>query len=220
MFNISDALSSNTGLQNIEVFYDSLFFNLKVFDPDVVEDKNLLLIQKVNFDFDQNTFLPIGKYHLIDFGDTFSESPQVTKTGNILLKNIFLEKEKEVLICGLSSTCPLIYNYNLNDNSIKKIFPVDDLDWSNLELGTIDQNSRVSYNKETKKIHYVISTTKDNNHILNFVEIKKGTELELISVNSLSSSNVFPSIVDFNVYNQDEKLLICEDNGTLVSFKI
>lgn len=128
MFNIYNSIftSSGEGIQSLEVFFDSLFFNLKVQDD--TTNPNILLIEKIKTDYDLGVITNPKPGILINFGDTGSNSPYCTD-GNVYIKSFIDHTNKEVYVVGLSSfsdyTIPVVYNYNINNHRASLKFPLD-----------------------------------------------------------------------------------------------
>ena len=222
MHTIIQSLTSN-GIQNMEVFFDTLVLNIKA--EDYPQYFNYILIDRINFDYDTASIVPNGKEFLISFGDTEHSGPFL-HTGTSHIDNVLLEKEKRILICGLSATMPIVYDYSINDNTLSQVYPTTDtlLQWGNLNLG--DYNSRqrtlIAYNRETNILNYVIPTIKDGGYVLNDVEITyTSSSAELSNVRSLSGFDNSQILISLKNYNNDgEKLCITRKGTTIYPFKL
>jgi hypothetical protein len=90
MNTISEILKNqylDQGIQNLEVFYDSLFLRLKIKNGS--EYKDAILIEKIEFDYANETIDRIKNAIMVDFGDTQSPEPYTT-TGNSVLEMLCL----------------------------------------------------------------------------------------------------------------------------------
>lgn len=235
---ISSGLLSSQGIQNINIFYNTLFLNMKTFDSDTNKYYNYLLIEKVNFDYTTSQYLVNNKNYIINFGNTNSQLPFSTSTGNCLVDNILLEKEKVVLVCGLSSLdnekyIPTVFKYDINNNSLLRIYPkTNDIDqWKSIQLGTFlsAQNPLVSYNPETNILNYIFRTYTNSisgNESLIDIEL-------LYSVNTLTINNMhiltafgnsnFTSInfVKFKNYDDNKKIVFIRSNvGSIATLSL
>lgn len=116
---------SDQGIQDLNVFYDSYFFNLKI--KNNTEYNNVLLIEKLGFDYSSGSINQIKSGITINFGDTEQSNPFYSG-GNCLIKSFLIEGKKTILIVGLKkmvsgNTIPIIYLYDINKHSIESVFP-------------------------------------------------------------------------------------------------
>lgn len=237
MFNIITSLTGNNlnqGIQDFQIFYDTLFLNFKVKDNNFSNYYDFILIEKLTFDYNNISFSSDNKNYLIDFGDTSSSLPKVSINGNIFIDNILLEKEKIIFICGLSSSgllfCPVVFEYNINQNNLLKIYPnIDDLNiWNNYSFGRYlsSQHPLVSYNNDTKILNFIFKTTNNIIENINDIELKfTNNSLQLNSINILSGSGVSNynsfNFVKFKNYDDNIKLVLAKtDTNTIVPFSI
>lgn len=116
---------TNQGVQDLKVFFDSLFFNLKIHS----ESKyyNIVLIEKTSFDYATETIEKIKSGLTVNFGDTGSPDPYKT-TGNYYINSFLDSRYKNVLLVGTrkmanNNTIPVIFSYNINSHSVKTLFP-------------------------------------------------------------------------------------------------
>jgi hypothetical protein len=182
------------------------------------------LIDRIDFDYDSAAIIPNGKDYLISFGDTEHVSPFL-HTGSSHIDNILLEKEKRVLVCGLSAAMPVIYDYSINENTLQKIFPTSEtlVQWDALGLGDYNARQRtlVGYNPETHIINFVIPTIEDGNYKLNDIEFTyNNSSTELTNVRSLSGFDNSLILLELKNYNQNEKLCIARRGTTIYPFKL
>jgi hypothetical protein len=116
---------TNQGVQDLKVFFDSFFFNLKVKDNS--KNYNLILIEKTSFDYNTESIEKIKNGLTVNFGDTGSDNPYETN-GNFYIDSFLDSRYKNVLLVGTrkmnnGNTIPLIYNYNINSHSVKPVYP-------------------------------------------------------------------------------------------------
>lgn len=128
MNTLSDILNksySNQGIQNMEVFFDSYFFNLKIKNNS--EYNNIILIEKLEFDYSKETINRIKNHISVNFGNTgFPNSSK--SNGNGFLGSYLDKKLKKVLLIGTKvmrsgNIIPVIYSYDINKHSVAPIFP-------------------------------------------------------------------------------------------------
>lgn len=125
---IADILTneySDQGIQNLSVYYDSLVFNLKV--KDSTNYYNIVLIEKISFDYESNKIEKTDNGIYLNFGDT-GYSQAFKTSGNCFIDSFFEPRQKTVLLLGLkqtnsSSTVPIVHVYDLNSHSVESIFP-------------------------------------------------------------------------------------------------
>jgi hypothetical protein len=244
MVSIYNALTANgtlsaSGIKNLKVFYDTLLINIKA------DNKDITLIENINFDYDTNLISALDNSTILNFGDTFNYSAEKTN-GNGYIDTVFLEKEKVLLICGLSSCytpsttqfinsqahsgsalTPVVYEYNINTHKIKNIFPTSSA-WSTNVIGNIYKykDIAVSFNVNTNILNYLIKAKRIVNNAWFYFwtdyEMKYSQDrLTLTSVRcltSLATNNV--DIVSFRNFNDSEKIVVTTDGKQLISFNI
>lgn len=224
----ASSLSDSQGLKTVKVFYDTLTVNLKT------EKKDILLIEKLNFDYDANAVSLENNGYVIVFGDSGSYLPNKS-TGNQYVDTVLLEKEKRLLICGLSAMntnvshpvlsgnayIPIVYDYTIDTHKLQKIYPAVSADivaWNSLPLGIIneDQIPLLCYNFDNKQLNMLVSCVHDNNNLLVDITLQHSTGLLLNNVQLLSSS----ARSDYSDYKlvrmttwDDERLLLA--NATI-----
>lgn len=227
------ALSSNF-TKGINVYYDSLFHTEKLDNK-----HDILTIYKLDFDYENASInqknIPIS----IDFGNSNSTVP-FNATKSCYVNSILLESEKAVLIIGLEwlspnlsqviggklhvgdAYNPIIYKYDINNHSLKKIYPKsDDLpQWQSFLQGdkVTGQVPLVSFDPKNNRLGFILKTTRTVNseNIRTYIDIdfiyrKDSLELENVRVLSAENTNgVYNSSIVFQKYVNDngQKLLI------------
>lgn len=179
MDTISDILTqkySYQGIQDIFVYQDSIFFNLKVKKD--LEYYNLIFIEKISFDYDKNILQKIDNGLVLNFGNT--ESSQAFKTnGNCFIKAFLQKNKKNVILAGIKSTInnntvPVIYSYNINNHSYKLLFPTqkDSDNFDNFDNFEFNNNfyPTAEYNDDVVKI--LFQSKDNNNNYLNIIKLK------------------------------------------------
>jgi len=242
MISIYNALTANgslsaSGIKNLKVFYDTLLINFKS------ENYEFAIIENLDFDYDNNIISSSEHGALLEFGNTNRYEADKT-SGNSYVDTILLEKEKTLLVCGLSAYAlsaqiinnqthagsaltPVVYLYNLNTHEIRNIFPPDST-WSSNIMGNVTKykDIAVSFNTETNILNYIIKATRLVNSVPFFfwtdIEMKYlQNRLTLTSVRCLTSlANNNLDIVSFRNFNNSEKMIVASDNGNLISFNI
>lgn len=119
---------NDQGIQNLDVVYDSYFFNLKI--KDSTNNNNILLIEKISFDYDDAKIVRSKNPILISFGNSGIDTPFYSN-GNCFIKPILDKINKKVYLIGLRSmsngnTIPVVYLYDLNAHEYKNIFPTSE----------------------------------------------------------------------------------------------
>lgn len=219
--------------KNIQVFYDSLFHVTKV------DKHDILTIYKLDFNYDLAELNQKNIPLTIDWGNSNSTSPN-NATRSCYADSIFLEKEKAVLICGLewiSSNLsqsidgqthvgdvynPLIYKYDLNSHTLKKLYPFDeDLEqWTAFLQGdkVTGQTPLISFDQKNNRLGFIFKTNRTVNSVIqrNYIDVdfiyrKDSLELENVRILSAENSNGdYNSTIIFQKYiNHDgQKILI------------
>lgn len=244
MASIYNALTANgslssCGIKNLKVFYDTILINIKS------DAQDLAIIENINFDYDENIITALDNSIILNFGNTQNNSAEKTN-GNGYVDTIFLEKEKTLLICGLSSRLtpttsqvinaqshsgsalsPVVYEYNLNTHKIKNIFPPNSA-WAETVAGNVYKykDIAVSYNTETNILNYLIKAKRiiNNNWYYFWTDMEMkylANRLTLTSVRCLTSLSTNDlRIVSFRNYNESEKCVTAIDKTQLISFNI
>lgn len=236
------SISSNY-TKDIHVFYDSLFHIEKL-----ANKHDILTIYKLDFDYSDASInqknIPIS----IDFGDSNRANP-FDATRNCYVDSILLENEKAGLIVGLEWISanltqtiggknhvgdvynPVIYKYDINNHSLKKIYPKsEDLtQWKKFLQGdkVPAQVPLVSFDPKNNRLGFILKTTRSVNSVdirtyidVDFIYRKDSLELENVRVLSADNNNgVYNSSINFQRYvnHNDQKLLIAA--GSTVSNK-
>jgi len=125
---LSDILNTSyltQGIQNMEAFYDSYIFDLKVQNNS--EYHNIVLIEKLEFDYSAETIDRIKNSLSVNFGNTGVSSP-LKSNGTGFLGTHLDKKNKKVLLIGTKTMTsgniiPIVYSYDINKHSVVPIFP-------------------------------------------------------------------------------------------------
>ena len=172
---------SDQGIQNLEVFYDSYFFNLKIKND--LEYNNILLIEKLGFDFSSGNIKQIKSGITINFGDSEESTPFYSK-GNCFIKSILLEGKKRVLIVGLKkmingNTIPVVYLYDINKHSIHSVFPKqNDIDnFNSFNNYSFKNNNLPICDLKGNKLYIIFQTNDGNYNYINSISLKINSDL-------------------------------------------
>ena len=126
MNSLFDLVFSQKGIQDFFILYDTIFINSKVDTGS--QYINYMLIDKMEYSYDNTTFEKINKGIIINFGDTGTYVPNKT-TGNGYVGKIFNNDTKQVFLVALSSfensIYPVIYTIDINTNNLKIEFFVE-----------------------------------------------------------------------------------------------
>jgi len=187
---------SDQGIQDLEVFYDSYFFNLKVKDSS--SNYNILLIEKFQFDYEKETIQRIKSGITLNFGDTGTDTPYYSN-GNTFIKAILNNQNKSVYLIGTrtmqnGNTIPVIYLYDLNVHEVKNIFPKQsDIDnFNSFSNFTFKNNNLPITNLINDKLYIVFQTEDGSINYLNSLIFKINNDVcELISYEIVQYSNTF-----------------------------
>lgn len=128
MNTISEILTNqyaDQGIQDVQVFFDSYIFNLKVKNGS--EYSNIVLIEKISFDYSTETIERLKNPIVVNFGNTGTSIPNFSN-GNCFLNAFKNAEDNMIILIGLKqmnngNTIPIIYLYNINRHSIKPVFP-------------------------------------------------------------------------------------------------
>ncbi len=205
------------GIQNLELFYDTLVLRLKI--EDAGEYKDTILIEKIEFDYASETIQRLKNGIMINFGDTLSPLPYTT-SGNTFLGNFLDSRDKGVWIVGLrtsqnGNTVPVIYKYDINKHSVKSIFPDQTQveEFQSLDNFNYSSSSNPVVQYDSDRIIVAFQTTDSTFYYINLLVIKvskssailesynmfkysaTSPELQLTSVNS---NSIFYSIGDYH----------------------
>lgn len=242
MLSIYNALTANgslsaSGIKSLKVYYDTLLLNVKT------EKYEFVLLENLNFDYDTNILSSADNGSVLKFGDTNNHEPNKTQ-GNGYFDSVLLEKEKVLLICGLSAyqpltqiingqshsgsaLVPIVYEHDLNSHDTKLLYPID-TSWETNLLGNISKYSdvAVNFNIETNVLNYLIKTTRTVNSSafsfwLDIEFIYRGNELVLSNMRSLTANNNNDlNIISFRNYNNSEKIVVTALGQNIQTFKI
>lgn len=211
---ISDILTksyTNQGIQNFSVYYDSLFFNLKVKDNS--DYYNIVLIEKISFDYDQNVIKKTDNGIYINFGNT-SNSQAFKTNGNCFVQSFYEPKEKKVFLVGVkqttsSSTVPVLYCYDINQHSVEQIFPDSNIlqEFESFDNKSFSSNFFPLASYIDNQIYLMFKSSDSNFDYLNYLRISpknKSAEIKQyeifkyikntpINVKSIDEGNLFLS---------------------------
>jgi hypothetical protein len=187
---------SNQGIQDLDVFYDSYFFNLKI--KNSLEYNNVLLIEKLGFDYSSESINQLKSGITVNFGDSEESTPFYSK-GNCFIKSILLEGRKQVLVVGLKkmingNTIPIIYLYDINKHSIESIFPKQsDIDnFNSFSNYTFKNDNLPIVNLINDKLYIIFQTEHDSFNYINSLIFKLNNDsCKLLNYEIVQYSNVF-----------------------------
>lgn len=127
LYEILKNKSSDEGIKGLKIFYDTLVYSLKYKSGTNFFD--VVIIQKINFDYEKNIIIKDKNPLIINFGDTENSSPFLTN-GNCYI-DCFLDRKTFIIrFVGLQQTCnnrsiPIVYEYKINNHKLEKKFPLD-----------------------------------------------------------------------------------------------
>lgn len=215
---------SDQGIQDLTVFYDSYFFDLKI--KNGAENNNVLLIEKFAFDYISGNIERIKNSIIINFGDTENSSPFVSN-GNMLCGYLLLPKSKKVLIIGIhkminGNTIPVLYLYDINSHSYKNIFPkTNDIENFNSFVNySFLSGSKPVFSINDDHLYLLFQTTSGSNNYINSLVFKiynDSSELQNYeSIQYSSNYNVSFLNVDQNkvVYKIGDGVGVLQRTGT------
>jgi hypothetical protein len=187
---------SDQGIQDLEVFYDSYFFNLKI--KNNLEYNNVLLIEKLGFDYSSGDIKQLKSGITVNFGDSEESIPFYSK-GNCFVKSILLEGKKQVLIVGLKqmtngNTIPIIYLYDINKHSVESIFPKqsDINNFNSFNNYSFKNNNLPIVNLIDDKLYMIYQTEQGSFNYMNSLIFKiKNDSCELTNYEIVEYSNVY-----------------------------
>lgn len=198
---ISDILTQNysdQGIQDLKIYYDSLFFNVKV--KNGLEYYNILLIEKYQYDYDSNTISKTDNGLVLNFGDT--ENSQAFKTnGNCFISSFLDKKRKKVLLVGLkqtisANTVPVIYEYDINSHSFKFLFP------NTNDLENFESFDNFNFNGD----YFPIANYIDDEIYISFKS--QDNDYQYINNIILKKKNEFIEIKNYEMYRYGKTTLI------------
>ena len=131
MSTLSEILKSpfeDQGIQNLDVFYDSFIFNLKVKRGALYE--NMVLIEKLSFDYQEEIIKRDKNALVINFGDSGLAAPLMS-IGNSFLGAFLDKRRKLVFLVGIrrmqsGNIIPVVYRYEINTHTTQPVFPGTD----------------------------------------------------------------------------------------------
>lgn len=250
LYNALLSASINQGIKDMNVFYDTLFLNLKTYDSMSFTSVEYILIDKLLFNYDTNT-IDSDKSNIISFGNTANISPD-SSNGNCFIDNILLPDKKIVLICGLSSFAtpsltaningtiiqgnsyiPVVYEYNLNSSNLNKLYPdTSSGQWNALVLGNFvtKQNPIVTFNKNTNNLNFIFKTTlsafgSSPINSINDITFEYSNGLTLTNVRQLTSLSANNNFTDFVIskgasFDGGEKIIMSHKNNSVQMFNL
>lgn len=197
---------SNQGIQDLDVFYDSYIFNLKIKDSS--SNYNILLIEKVQFDYGDGNISRIKNPLTLNFGDTETDTPYFSN-GNSFIKAILNKKTKTVYLIGIrkmqnGNTIPVVYLYDINQHQLQNIFP------KSSDIDNFNGFSNFSFKSDNLPICniiddklYVVFQTQDGsyNYVNSLVFRLKSENCELISYEITKYD--FSKNIQFTNINED-----------------
>lgn len=223
-----DSLSSifSTNIQNIEVYYNTLVVDFKLSNGN-----NYVLVEPIKFDYDTNNIKDTDKQQLMEFGNTGTSLPYKTFTGNTYAGSIYKERNKEILICGLSAYqsayIPTVHKYNINTGILNKLYPNNLDEWSGINNGiyVVNQRPLVSWNPNTNVLNFLYRTVSGATENLMDFELKMHNEdVYINNINTLTASSINTNsfnYIDFKNYGDNEKLvLIGTDSNVIIPLKL
>ena len=199
---------SDQGIQDLEIFYDSYFFNLKI--KNNLEYNNVLLIEKLGFDYSSGVINRLKSGITVNFGDSEESIPFYSK-GNCFIKSILIEGKKQVLIVGLKkmingNTIPIIYLYDINKHSVESIFPKqsDINNFNSFSNYTFKNDNLPIVNLVNDKLYMIYQTEQGTFNYINSLIFKlKNDSCKLIHYEITEYSNVY----NIQFTNVNESLL-------------
>lgn len=190
---------SDQGIQNLEIFYDTLILRLKIKDAE--EYKDTVLIEKIEFDYASETIQKLKNGIMINFGDSLSPLPYTT-SGNTFLGNFLDNRDKGVWIVGLrtlqnGNTIPVIYRYDINAHSVNSIFPDQQQleEFQNLNNSNYISLTNPVVQYSNSRISIAFLTTNSELYYINLLVIKVSkTSAILESYNMFEYSDTTPEL--------------------------
>lgn len=187
---------SDQGIQNLEIFYDSFIFNLKIKDSSA--NYNIILIEKFKFDYSSENIIRIKNSLTINFGNTGTDSPFYSN-GNCFIKSLLNKKNKSVYITGLKqmqngNSIPVVYLYDINNHTVENIFPKQsDIDNFNSFTNFSFKNDNIPIvNLINDKLYMVYQTEDGSNNYINSLIFKlNNNSCELINYEMVEYSNEY-----------------------------
>jgi hypothetical protein len=231
---------SDQGIQDLEIFYDSYFFNLKI--KNNLEYNNVLLIEKLGFDYSSGVINRLKSGITVNFGDSEESIPFYSK-GNCFIKSILIEGKKQVLIVGLKkmingNTIPIIYLYDINKHSVESIFPKqsDINNFNSFSNYTFKNDNLPIVNLVNDKLYMIYQTEQGSYNYVNSLIFKLNNDscklihyeiTEYSNVYNIQFTNVNESLLNYKLGNYNGILkrtnvysvaqLLLDDDETFLS---
>jgi len=187
---------NNQGIQDLNIFYDSFIFNLKIKDSS--NNYNILLIEKVQFDYENENIQRIKSPLTLNFGDTGTETPYYSN-GNSFIKAILNKQKKNVYLIGTrimqnGNTIPVVYLYDINNHELKNIFPKqkDINNFNSFTNYNFKTNNLAICNIKNNKLYMVFQTNDGTYNYINSLSFRIKSEVcELETYESIKYSNSY-----------------------------
>lgn len=219
MYAIGDFLTDSdgtTGIKSLVVHYDSLFVNVIASDSGTFYSH--LLIDKLIWDYDSEEYLNTKAPIIVNLGETSVENFACSQ----LIGTELLSKTKKVLIFILEKTDSSfvinIHEYDINLHTIKKIYPVENmelLDWENNTLGELSESQKPIMYVNRNIIDILISTASYIN-IFTFDQDKG-----LIGSRRYAQDLNIPLIIKTFTRNSDDSFLcFYENDNQMIPFRL
>jgi hypothetical protein len=184
------------GIQDLDIFYDSFLFNLKI--KDSPNNYNILLIEKIQFDYSNERIDRIKNPITLNFGDTGTNLPYYSN-GNCFIKSILNKQKKNVYLIGVrqmqnGNTIPVVYLYDINNHIVQNIFPKQkDIDNFNGFSNYSFKNDNLAIcNIKNDKLYMVFQTNDGTYNYINSLSFRLKSEIcELETYESIKYSDSY-----------------------------
>jgi len=170
MYTIYNSLTGSNesyGINFLKVFCDSVMIGVRCFDPDHDTYHGHILFEKLNYNYTDGV-MSESKAAMLNMGELAADPTSYASNGFVDV--FFNTSKKEVMLFTLSSLensfVPYIYNYNINEHILKKIYPIlsEDVDnWQTSNFGALVTNQPPLLSITDNKADLVVATTKNNN---------------------------------------------------------
>lgn len=162
--------------KRIKLYYNTLFFNFIVKDDMTEDDYEYLIVQKLNWDYNDSKFLKSNNEIILEIGKITNDF-QSTYIGEQELKN------KQICILYIKNSSLFFRIYDLNNNTfLSKEREI-------MTLGSIEKPHLSSFEN---KINISFLSSNNSDKIFNIVSF------EIVANNAVNVS-VFRSIIDANI---------------------
>lgn len=186
----------NQGIQNLEVFYDSLLFNLKIKNNS--SNYNILLIEKIQFDYQKEDITRIKNPLILNFGDTGIDNPYYSN-GNSFIKGILNRQTKNVYLIGTrtmqnGNTIPVVYLYDINLHEVQTVFPKqkDIINFNSFSNYSFKNDNLPICNIKNSKLYIVFQTNDGTYNYINSLSFRLKSEIcELETYESIKYSDTY-----------------------------